>query len=92
MLEADLHVQVEFDIEFVQPFEWNCEAYENLVIPSEQKAVLTTLVEAHTSGPAAKIDDFVRGKGLGLVINLYGNPGTGKCLCIGLSDFGSNSS
>lgn len=69
---------VEFDIELIQTFEWNNEAYDNLVIPPEQKAVLTTLVEAHTSEPAAKLDDFVRGKGLGLVINLYGNPGTGK--------------
>lgn len=68
---------VEFNVEVVQEFEWNAEAYENLVIPPDQKAVLTTLVEAHTSEPAAKVDDFVRGKGLGLVINLYGNPGTG---------------
>ena len=62
----------------VQPFEWNNEAYENLVIPPEQKSILTTLVEAHNSGPAAKFDDFVEGKGLGLVINLFGNPGTGR--------------
>ena len=68
---------VEFALDFVQPFDWNAEAYENLVIPSDQKAVLTTLVEAHSSGPAAKIDDFVKGKGMGLVINLYGNPGVG---------------
>ena len=64
--------------------EWNKEAYENLVITPEQKAVLTTLVEAQGSLPAAKVDDFVKGKGLGLVINLYGNPGTGKHFNIGL--------
>jgi hypothetical protein len=69
---------VEFALDFTTAFEWNPEAYENLVIPAEQKAVLTTLVEAHSSGPASKIDDFVKGKGMGLVINLYGNPGTGK--------------
>lgn len=63
----------------MQPFEWNNEAYENLVIPSEQKMLLTTLVEAHNSSPATKFDDFVEGKGLGLVINLFGNPGTGMC-------------
>ncbi|TCD68283.1 hypothetical protein EIP91_011249 [Steccherinum ochraceum] len=71
---------LEFVVDFVEPFEWNNEAYANLVIPPEQKTILTTLVEAHNSGPAAKFDDFVEGKGLGLVINLFGNPGTGKSL------------
>ncbi|KAI0075769.1 P-loop containing nucleoside triphosphate hydrolase protein [Panus rudis PR-1116 ss-1] len=71
---------VEFTADFVQPFEWGREAYENLVIPAEQKILLTTLVEAHNTGPGAKFSDFVEGKGLGLVINLFGNPGTGKSL------------
>lgn len=65
-------------MDLVEPFTWNTEAYENLVIPPDHKAVLTTLVEAHSSVPAAKVDDFVKGKGLGLVVNLYGNPGTGN--------------
>ena len=69
---------VEFVVDFVKEFEWNTEAYENLVIPAEQKSVLTTLVESHSSGSASKLDDFVKGKGMGLVINLYGNPGTGR--------------
>lgn len=68
---------VEFTLDFIRDFDWNTEAYENLVIPADQKAILTTLVEAHSSGPASQIDDFVTGKGMGLVINLYGNPGTG---------------
>jgi hypothetical protein len=68
---------VEFSITLVEPFEWNEEAYYNLVIPAEQKSVLTTLVEAHSTGPSSQVDDFVKGKGMGLVINLYGNPGTG---------------
>ncbi|KAI0786664.1 P-loop containing nucleoside triphosphate hydrolase protein [Abortiporus biennis] len=71
---------LEFAVDFVETFQWNDEAYANLVIPAEHKTVLTTLVEAHNSSPAAKFDDFVEGKGLGLVINLYGNPGTGKSL------------
>lgn len=74
-----LHLIVEFVVELVEPFQWNNEAYANLVIPPEQKMLLTTLVESHNSSPAAKFDDFVEGKGLGLVINLFGNPGTGPC-------------
>ena len=69
---------VEFSVDFINTFEWNEEAYQNLVIPPGQKSVLKTLVEAHSTGPASKIDDFVKGKGMGLVINLYGNPGTGE--------------
>ncbi len=71
---------MEFTLDFVQAFTWNPEAYENLVIPPGQKKILTTLVEAHSSETSAEIDDFVAGKGLGLVINLYGNPGTGETL------------
>lgn len=37
------------------------------------------MVEGHVSG-GAKFDDFVRGKGQGLVINLFGSPGVGKTL------------
>ncbi len=68
---------MEFTLDFVQDFTWNTEAYENLVIPAEQKSILTTLVETHSSSASQKMDDFVAGKGQGLVINLYGNPGTG---------------
>ncbi|KAI8996643.1 P-loop containing nucleoside triphosphate hydrolase protein [Trametes punicea] len=71
---------LEFIVERVEQFEWNDEAFEQLVIPPAHKTVLKTLVESHSTGTAAKFDDFVSGKGHGLVINLFGNPGTGKSL------------
>ncbi|KAI9068180.1 P-loop containing nucleoside triphosphate hydrolase protein [Trametes sanguinea] len=71
---------LEFIVERVERFEWNNEAFEQLVIPPAHKTVLKTLVESHSVGLAAKFDDFVSGKGHGLVINLFGNPGTGKSL------------
>ncbi|OCH84836.1 P-loop containing nucleoside triphosphate hydrolase protein [Obba rivulosa] len=40
--------------------------------------MLQSLVEAHNS--ELGFDDFVQGKGRGLVINLYGPPGVGKTL------------
>ena len=67
-------------VERVESFEWNDEAFEQLVIPPKHKQVLKTLVESHNAGAARKFDDFVAGKGHGLVINLFGNPGTGKSL------------
>ena len=71
---------VEFNTEHVQPIAWNDEAFEQLVIPPKHKQVLQTLVESHNAGASKKFDDFVTGKGHGLVINLFGNPGTGKSL------------
>ncbi|KAH9903164.1 P-loop containing nucleoside triphosphate hydrolase protein [Cubamyces lactineus] len=71
---------LEFIVERVESFEWNDEAFEQLVIPPAHKMVLKTLVESHAAGTSAKFDDFVSGKGHGLVINLFGNPGTGKSL------------
>ncbi|KAI0672077.1 P-loop containing nucleoside triphosphate hydrolase protein [Trametes maxima] len=71
---------LEFIVERVEQFEWNDEAFEQLVIPPAHKTVLKTLVESHNAGKSAKFDDFVAGKGHGLVINLFGNPGTGKSL------------
>ncbi|OBZ76249.1 hypothetical protein A0H81_02954 [Grifola frondosa] len=71
---------LEFAIERVELFQWNDEAFEQLVVPPKQKLVLKTLVESHNTGAAAKFDDFISGKGHGLVINLFGNPGTGKSL------------
>lgn len=71
---------LEFTVEHVDPFEWNDEAFAQLVIPPQHKLVLQTLIESYNSGATAKFDDFISGKGLGLVINLFGNPGTGKSL------------
>ncbi|KAI0356819.1 P-loop containing nucleoside triphosphate hydrolase protein [Trametes cingulata] len=71
---------LEFIVEHVEDFQWNDEAFEQLVIPPAHKTVLKTLVQSHNAGTSAKFDDFVSGKGHGLVINLFGNPGTGKSL------------
>lgn len=75
-------------MESVEPIDWNDEPFNNLVLGGNQKALVKALVEAHydidsTSGRSlsyARFDDFVQGKGQGLVINLYGNPGVGKTL------------
>ena len=69
---------VEFNIEHVQPIAWNDEAFVNLVLPEDHKVLLRTLVEAHDAETG--FDDFIEGKGHGLVINLFGPPGVGKTL------------
>ena len=68
-----------FNVENVSTFEWSNEPFENLVLPPAQKKLVRSLVETH-SKDSTGFDDFVKGKGRGLVINLFGNPGVGKSL------------
>ena len=48
------------------------------MLPSDRKTLLQSLVEAHNEEMV--FDDFVKGKGRGLVVNLFGPPGVGKTL------------
>jgi len=73
-------VKVEFTVDNVIHFEWDDEPFTNLVLPRDQKQVVLSLVEAHSLGISQGFDDFVKGKGQGLVVNLFGNPGVGKSL------------
>ena len=80
-------IAVEFNVEHVNTFTWNDEPFENLVLARDQKSLIQSLVEAHIAssnqagkGGSGVFDDFVEGKGRGLVINLFGNPGVGKSL------------
>lgn len=72
-------ILVEFDVDHISSFTWNDEAFANLVLPRDQKSIIKSLVEAHGTGLSG-FDDFVEGKGKGLIINLFGNPGVGKSL------------
>lgn len=71
-------LSVEFNVANVSPIVWNDEAFKNLVLPAGRKTLLQSLVEAHNAD--VEFDDFVQGKGHGLVINLFGPPGVGKTL------------
>ncbi len=67
---------VEFDVEKISDVEWNKDAFTNLVLPTDRKDLLQSLVEAHHR--ELGFDDFIKGKGHGLVINLFGPPGVGQ--------------
>ncbi|TBU30370.1 P-loop containing nucleoside triphosphate hydrolase protein [Dichomitus squalens] len=71
-------VWFEFNVEYVQPINWNEEAFEGLVLAADRKNLLRSLVDAHNADLG--FDDFVQGKGQGLIINLFGPPGVGKTL------------
>ncbi|KAJ7097392.1 hypothetical protein C8R44DRAFT_843635 [Mycena epipterygia] len=67
---------LEFDVTKVAPVTWNPAAFANLALPAERKELLRSLVEAHHEDTG--FDDFIQGKGEGLVVNLFGPPGVGK--------------
>ncbi|KAF8060680.1 hypothetical protein FPV67DRAFT_1511033 [Lyophyllum atratum] len=69
-------IWLEFDVEKVNDVDWNEDAFANLVLPADRRHLLQSLVEAHHQ--EAGFDDFIKGKGHGLVINLFGPPGVGK--------------
>ncbi|KDR69962.1 hypothetical protein GALMADRAFT_255287 [Galerina marginata CBS 339.88] len=69
-------VWLEFNIEKIEDVDWNTDAFSNLVLPGDRKNLLQSLVEAHHK--EVGFDDFIKGKGHGLVVNLFGPPGVGK--------------
>jgi hypothetical protein len=76
----DDHQWCEFNIDLVEKIVWNDAAFANLVLPEEKKSLIQALVEAHSEKDRVGFDDFIIGKGQGLVINLFGPPGVGKTM------------
>ncbi|KAI9715641.1 MAG: hypothetical protein M1812_005793 [Candelaria pacifica] len=80
---------LEFAVDDITDIVWNPSSFDNLAIPAAKKKVITALAKSHIS-PASDdvIDDFVQGKGQGLITLLHGPPGVGKTLTVeGLSEF-----
>ena len=67
---------MEFNVEKIEDIEWNEDAFKNLVLPHDHKYLLQSLVQAHHN--EIGFDDFIKGKGHGLVVNLFGPPGVGE--------------
>jgi hypothetical protein len=76
----DDHRWCEFNIDLIKEITWNDAAFANLVLPEEKKSLVKALVEAHSGKDRTGIDDFIVGKGQGLIINLFGPPGVGKTM------------
>ncbi|PVI00677.1 P-loop containing nucleoside triphosphate hydrolase protein [Periconia macrospinosa] len=68
-----------FAVDRVSPIEWNGTIFDSLVMDATLKDTIFRLVTAH-SQESSTFDDFVKGKGKGLVGLFYGPPGAGKTL------------
>ncbi|KAG8357920.1 hypothetical protein FVEN_g4528 [Fusarium venenatum] len=68
-----------FDIDDIGEINFDPEAFNDLILPKDQKAQLLSLVGVHEDDKFA-FDDLIRGKGKGMTFLLYGEPGLGKTL------------
>ncbi|KAF2118078.1 P-loop containing nucleoside triphosphate hydrolase protein [Lophiotrema nucula] len=68
-----------FAIDRVAPIVWNSTIFTSLVLTPSLKDTIYRLVTAHTLNTTS-FDDFVTGKGRGLIGLFFGPPGAGKTL------------
>ncbi|KAH8790277.1 P-loop containing nucleoside triphosphate hydrolase protein [Hyaloscypha finlandica] len=67
------------DVAKITDIEFNTRAYDNLLLPQDQKDMIFSLVGVHTNNNLS-FDDVIKGKGKGMVFLLHGVPGVGKTL------------
>lgn len=81
----DNKLWLEFAVDNISDIKWNALSFRNLAIPEDRKKLVRALAASHANG--AQFDDFVPGKGRGLIMLLHGPPGVGKTLTAeGLSE------
>lgn len=72
-----------FDIDSISDVTFDSEAFDELILPEDQKRQILSLVRVHEDDRFT-FDDLVKGKGRGMVFLLYGDPGVGKTLTAGM--------
>jgi SpoVK/Ycf46/Vps4 family AAA+-type ATPase len=73
-----------FNIDLIKTVDYSGSAFNGLLLPTDQKATLLSLVEVHTN-EALQFGDLIQDKGKGMIFLLHGEPGTGKTLTAGKS-------
>ncbi|KAM0186097.1 hypothetical protein ACHAPI_011875 [Fusarium lateritium] len=68
-----------FHIDAIKEISYDTEAFDNLILPDDQKQQLLSLVRVHEDD-GFSFDDLIKGKGKGVIFLLYGEPGLGKTL------------
>ena len=72
-----------FKVDLLQEPTFNSEAFRSLILPEDQKKMIYSLVNVHAY-MQLNFDDFIKGKGKGMIFLLHGEPGTGKTLTAGM--------
>ncbi|KAF1958426.1 P-loop containing nucleoside triphosphate hydrolase protein [Byssothecium circinans] len=68
-----------FFIDNIADIEWNESAFSSLVAPQEQKDLILSFAESQAKNKGS-FDDYIQGKGKGIIMLLAGPPGVGKTL------------
>ena len=68
-----------FNVDDVEDIPWNDVAFDSLVLPNREKDLLLAFAEGQAN-PDSNFDDFIQGKGKGIVLLLSGPAGVGKTL------------
>ncbi|KAF8576015.1 P-loop containing nucleoside triphosphate hydrolase protein [Ramaria rubella] len=68
-----------FAMDRLKDIAWSDEAFHSLVLGAKQKTLIHSLVKQHISH-STHFDDFIPGKGQGIIALLSGSPGCGKTL------------
>lgn len=71
-----------FDVDGITGINFRADAFDNLVIAQNTKDMITSLVKS-PSNNTVLFDDFIEGKGKGLIFLLHGPPGVGKTFTAG---------
>jgi hypothetical protein len=66
-------------VNHIKPIIWN-DSFSNLVLPHQEKDLLLAFAQSKIKSSDIYFDDFVDGKGRGIIILLSGSPGVGKTL------------
>jgi hypothetical protein len=69
-------------LENLRDIQFNTQAFDKLILPANQKQMIHSLVTVHAER-LLQFDDFIAGKGKGMVFLLHGESGTGKTLTAG---------
>ncbi|KAF5357310.1 hypothetical protein D9758_005894 [Tetrapyrgos nigripes] len=70
---------LEFQVAEAKEISWNPDIFNSLELSQQTKHMVRALIESQ-GREDIKFDDFVQGKGQGLILNLSGPPGVGKTL------------
>lgn len=68
--------------DYISDIAFSPDAFDSLVLPSDQKDLIRGFTKAFTDGADDGFDDVIENKGKGIVILLSGPPGTGKTLTV----------
>ncbi|KAF5366989.1 hypothetical protein D9758_003945 [Tetrapyrgos nigripes] len=70
---------LEFRVADLNEVKWNPSVFDSLQLDADNKYTVRALIESQCND-RMNFDDFVLGKGRGLIFNLHGPPGVGKTL------------